>query len=151
MTTTAPGWASMNAPRAATSSNTPNAAVGTPASRISRFANAFEPSISAAAARRPEERQPGGAHRVAQPGAPAAPPARTTTRSSALGDRGRDQLGDRVGARSGMQRDLRLARDAGVAGRDDDLLAQRALPELPGERVLPSARADKKMRTPVAR
>jgi hypothetical protein len=37
-TTTAPGCASMNASAAPTSWKTPNAAVGTPASRISRFA-----------------------------------------------------------------------------------------------------------------
>ena len=39
----------MNAAAASASVNVPNAAVGTPASRISRLANAFDPSISAAA------------------------------------------------------------------------------------------------------
>ena len=142
LTTTAPGWASMKASAAATSSNTPNAAVGTPASRISRFAYAFEPFDLRRGARRAEERQPGGAHRVAQPGGQRHLRS-THDQIGALGDRRRDQLAGRVRADRNAG-DLRLAGDAGVAGRGDDLFAQRALPQLPGERVLPSARANEK-------
>ena len=132
----------MNASAVATSSKTPNAAVGTPASRISRFAYAFEPSISAAARDGPKNGQAGGPHRVAQPGGQRhLRPADDQIR--ALGDGGRDQLAGRVGGDRNAG-DLRLAGDARIARRGDDRLAQRALPELPGERVFAAARTDKK-------
>ena len=142
LTTTAPGWASMKASAAATSSKTPNAAVGTPASRISRLANAFEPSISAAARDGPKNGSP--AARIASPSPAASGTSGPhTTRSARSATAGGDQLGGRVGADRNAG-DLRLAGDAGIAGRGDDRLAQRALPQLPGERVLASARADEK-------
>ena len=102
------------------------------------FANALEPSSRAAAARGPKQRTPAAASASASP---------ATSGASGPDD---DEVDGR-GARGGGERRrvvgrrverARVAADAGVAGRAQDLGLLRGAQERPDERVLAPARAD---------
>ena len=114
------------------------AAVGTPAADITSFANAFDPSIRAAAALGPKTEMPEPTQRIGQAederqlGADhdEVDVERAREAEQALGVVGADGMA--FGERG----------DSRIAGRSVELGQERRLRELPGERMLATPRAD---------
>ncbi len=88
----------------------------------------------------PKHFRPAARKRSTTP-ATSGPSGPTTVRSTCFASRERDQAVD-VGRRDIGVAKAGLARGAGVAGRDDDLVDARRLLQVPGERVLAAAGAD---------
>ena len=111
------------------------AAVATPAARSTSFANAFEPSMRAAAAPGPKTATPRGAARRLRPATSGAS-GPTTTRSISPRSAEREEALAVVGPHR-----VAAPRPAmpGLPGRGVQLAEPRTAGELPGERVLPSA------------
>ena len=114
-------------------------AVGTPAASSTSLANAFEPSIRAAARVGPNTATPavGGACRRSR--RRAAPPARRRPGRSRARDRARAAPRRPRPARDGT---APSARDAGIARRRVQLVEPGLCRELPRQRVLAAARPD---------
>ena len=117
----------------ATDSTTAWAAVGTPAAAITSLAKAFEPSSRAAAADGPKHGDAGRGARVGQAG--------HERRLGADHDEVH-ALGDSLRREVVAADDPRLARDARVAGRAQQLRGLRRARERAHDRVLAPAAAD---------
>ena len=114
------------------------AAVGTPAAAMTSFANAFEPSIRAAAALGPKTRKPNRRSASARPSTSGSSGPTTTRSTSSERDETEQPL--RV-----VRPDRMTLGDRGdprVPGCGVQLRQRRRLRELPGERMLATARAD---------
>ena len=123
---------------ASTSSTSAYAAVGTPAASMISLANAFEPSSRAAAATRAEAADAGGEQRVGEP----VDERRLRPDDDEVDLRRAGRGGERVGIVRGRVERPRVAADAGVAGRAQDLGRLRRAQQRPDERVLAPAGAD---------
>ena len=132
-TTARPPSSSTNATAASTSRNRPQRAVGTPRVAITSFANAFEPSIRAAAAFGPNTLRPASRRASPRPATSGAS-GPTTTRSGSSWSTRLTIPSTSSGCASGMH--PATAGDPGVAGGRDHARHGGILREAPAQRVL---------------
>ena len=120
--------------------NAPARAIGTPAAAATSWQNALLHSIRAAAARRPEDRDPGLDQRIGDPGGQRRLGA-DDDQLDGLAPRERDDRRriERIDARHAS--DTRLASDRITPRRHDDLVDARLAGQLPGKRMLAPATA----------